>query len=173
MLILGKNSYIPLVLIQVNFDANVSRAVDASRNFMVEFNKALRLARLNEIVTFVIQVQIRTNTTIFFKLQLRLLNPPLILGTRNNRNGGSETRTINCLSLVNHEQDWAAISDRGDTDIHDFGANPGLSACGFFNATNASLNLNFALGLIPAENSIANDGAYDLGVDFVDVLGWF
>ena len=75
MSILGKNSHIPLVLIQVNFDANVSRAVDASRNFMVEFNKALRLARLNEIVKFVIQVQIRTNTTIFFKLQVTKPSP--------------------------------------------------------------------------------------------------
>ena len=100
---------------------------------------------------------------------------PSILGTRNNRNAGSETRTINRLSLVNHEQDWAAISDRGDTDIHDIATNWAwaLIAYGLFNATNASLNLNFALGLTPAENAIAKDGAYDLGVDFVDMFGWF
>ena len=69
---------------------------------------------------------------------------------------------------MNHEQDWAAISDRGDTDIHD----PNWARAAF-NATNASLNLNFALGLTPAENAIAKDGAYDLGVDFVDMFGWF
>ena len=102
-------------------------------------------------------------------------NLPSILGTRNNRNAGSETRTFNRLSLVNHEQDWAAISDRGDTDIHGSDIAPicALTGYGLFNGTNACLNLNFAVGLIAAENSIANDGAYDLGVDFVDVLGWF
>ena len=85
------------------------------RNF--RYYKHMSHIRQDIRIWQVIQVQIRTNATTFFKLQ-PCFNLPSILGTRNNRNAGSETRTFNRLSLVNHEQDWAAISDRGDTDIH-------------------------------------------------------
>ena len=126
------------------------------------------------------QVQSETNTIIL------LFVNSILGGTRNNRNAGSETRTINRLSLVNSEHGWAAISDRGDTDIHDSDSERqnatltvtargwgrrGLWGLSLLHA-NASSNLNLFLGLIPDENSTTEDRAKDLSVNLVNMLGW-
>jgi hypothetical protein len=60
---------------------------------------------------------------------------------------------------VNHEQDWAAISDRGDIDIYDI------------TGARANASLNLVIGLFPLDNAIMRGRGDDLGVDSVDMQG--